>query len=107
MAGEGRAPAYRPDRQRLHVPAAAGVSAAVSARVAHLYANQGTRAVWEVELAPSNDWYVYTDPDIVPIEECPLDLVSHLKDWLEAPADFPKAGPGLYLNDLPEDWPHR
>ena len=49
---------------------------------------------------------MYTDPDIVPIEECPLDLVSHLKEWLDRRPDFPKAGPGLYLKDLPEDWPH-
>ena len=76
-------------------------------RVAHLYANGGTRAVWDAALAPSNDWYVYTDPDIVPIEECPLDLVEHLKVWLDKRPDFPKAGPGLYLDDLPESFPHR
>ena len=75
-------------------------------RVAHLYANGGTRAVWDAALAPSNDWYVYTDPDIVPIEECPLDLVEHLKLWLDKRPDFPKAGPGLYLDDLPESFPH-
>lgn len=75
-------------------------------QVVHLHANRGTRAVWDAQLAPSNDWYVYSDSDIVPIEECPLDLVEHLKGWLEKRPDFPKAGPGLYLDDLPDDFPH-
>ena len=75
-------------------------------QVVRLRTNAGSRAIWDAELAPSNEWYVYSDPDIVPVDDCPLDLIAHLREWLERRPDFPKAGPGLYLEDLPKDFPH-
>ncbi len=75
-------------------------------RVERLQENLGARALWDAHLAPSLGFYVFSDPDIVPIGACPHNLVEHLRDWLVRRPDFPKAGPGLYLDDLPEDCPH-
>src|ERR1700757_3495021 len=49
--------------------------------------------------------YVVTDPDIVPTENCPLDLVQHLSTVLKQNPSYSKAGPGFYLDDLPEHCP--
>ena len=69
--------------------------------VVRLPENLGARALWLAGLVP-NTWFVYTDPDIVPIEACPLDLVDYLYELLFRFPDAPKAGVGLYLDDVPE-----
>lgn len=76
-------------------------------QVVRLRTNAGARAIWDAELAPTDEWYCYSDPDIVPIDDCPLDAVDFFKEWLERRPDFPKAGFGLYLDDLPKGFPHR
>ncbi len=45
--------------------------------------------------------YVSTDPDIVPVEGCPLDALSFFHEVLERFPDHPKAGFGLKVDDLP------
>lgn len=66
--------------------------------------NLGARAIWEANLAPAG-WYVYTDPDCLPTAACPHDAVEHLRDLLERFPMFPKAGLGLYLDDVPASMP--
>lgn len=68
--------------------------------VVHLGRNLGKQAVWLAGLAP-NEHFVYTDPDIVPTEHCPLDAVERLRSALDRLPQYPKAGLGLYLDDLP------
>lgn len=63
--------------------------------------NVGKQAVWQLGLAPTDDWYVYTDPDIVPTEDCPLTLIRRLRGLLLRHPVYPKAGPGLWLDDVP------
>jgi len=46
--------------------------------------------------------YAYTDSDVVPIEECPGNFVQELLRILRKYPGVKKAGPGLYLDDLPE-----
>ena len=70
--------------------------------VVYLYRNYGKRAVWSAGLSPSNEYYVYTDCDIVPTESCPLDAVERLKAALDR-WQYPKAGLGLYLDDFPAE----
>src|SRR5437879_5702154 len=46
-------------------------------QVVRLGANLGSRALWAANLVP-DEWFVYTDPDVVPTDDCPSDLVAHL-----------------------------
>lgn len=62
--------------------------------------NYGSRRLW-LEGVPPDEWFVYTDPDIVPVDDCPVDAVAHLHELLER-YPTPKAALGLYLDDTPE-----
>lgn len=73
--------------------------------------NVGSRALWDLGMLPDCR-FVWSDPDIVPIAECPLDLVDHLSGLLDRYPDHDKAAVGLYLDDVPADmpslaWEHR
>jgi hypothetical protein len=72
--------------------------------VVRLEANYGSRAIWRVREGMNfiPGYYVYTDPDVLPLQECPLDLVAQLYEVLREYPMVPKAGPALYLEDLPE-----
>jgi len=67
--------------------------------VIELGRNLGSRALWHAGLVPGEP-YVLTDPDIVPTDDCPLDLVEHLQTLLDRYPQFSKAGPGLFLDDV-------
>lgn len=67
--------------------------------------NLGSRSIWDAGLAPDEP-YVFTDPDIVPIEDCPLDAVQQFKYLLDRGLG-PKVGFGLYMDDLPADFRFR
>lgn len=73
--------------------------------VLSLGANRGARVAWEGDLVPVDEAYVVTDPDLIPLEECPMDAVEHLAELLERHQDLHKAGLGLYLEDVPADLP--
>lgn len=79
--------------------------AATPHTVVRLGENLGSRALWLADLMPQGEFYVYTDPDCVPIDDCPPDLIGHLHEMLVA-WGFPKIGPGLYLDDVPENFEH-
>jgi hypothetical protein len=65
--------------------------------------NVGSRALWVRDLVPRGEWFVYTDPDVVPVDECPLDAVWVLKETLLRYPEVPKAALGFYLDDVPMD----
>lgn len=86
--------------------------------VVHLEGNCGAQALWRSKAAVlrlsgfnygygtddidlRRDWFVYTDPDCIPLADCPLDAVAYLHDLLESYPEVPKAGLGLYLGDIP------
>jgi hypothetical protein len=71
--------------------------------VLNLGRNLGARALWEAELVP-DEFFVWTDPDVLPTEECPLDLVEMLR-WALDRYPVPKACPTWYLDDVPETMP--
>ncbi|MBV9805205.1 MAG: hypothetical protein JO130_18550 [Solirubrobacterales bacterium] len=64
--------------------------------------NLGSRALWHAGLAPRDEWFVLTDPDVVPLDDCPHDAVRYLHDLLLRYGG-PKAALGLYLGDVPGD----
>lgn len=63
--------------------------------------NLGKLAPWRLGLVPHDDWYVVTDPDVVPTAGCPTNLLRRLRSLLLRHEQFPKAGPGLLLEDVP------
>jgi hypothetical protein len=67
--------------------------------------NLGSRAVWNAKLVPNEPW-VYTDPDILPTEDCPPDAVSYLAEVSERHPSYSKVALGLFLDDVPEGFPH-
>jgi hypothetical protein len=78
-------------------------------KVVWLGQNLGSHAIWDCGLRLTDDWYVYTDPDVIPTEDCPLDAVAYLHGLLDRHSDFPKAGLGLHIGDVPNslaslDW---
>jgi hypothetical protein len=66
--------------------------------------NLGSRALWEAGLAPSDTRFILTDPDVLPLDSCPLDAVEHLHRLMDE-HKHPKVGLGLYLDDVPADMP--
>ena len=74
--------------------------------VFRLNRNQGHFSIWETIIFSrfSRDYYVYTDPDIVPDETCPSDIMSYFKSLLEAYPWAKKVGFGLRIDDLPDHY---
>jgi hypothetical protein len=66
-------------------------------KVIYFGRNLGPHCLWEWDVP--DEWFIYTDPDVVPHEECPLDAVDHLR-WLLDNHDVPKAGLGLHVLDV-------
>src|ERR1700683_2931707 len=60
----------------------------VGIRVMRLGRNGGARALWTVWPQGLEKPFVYTDSDVVPDEDCPLDLVGHLLATLDANPHF-------------------
>jgi hypothetical protein len=80
------------------------------ATVTRLAENVGPLAVWRQNLLDRlgiETEYVYTDPDVVPIEACPRDLVGVLQSVLDDNPDVTAAGIGLRLDDLPDAYGHK
>lgn len=72
--------------------------------------NAGYLAPWQAGLiaryAPGQR-YVVTDPDVVPDENCPTNLLSVLSRALTRFPDAVKEGIGLRTDDLPWHYPQR
>lgn len=74
-------------------------------RVVNLKRNLGPFALWllpEFKKVIREEWFVYTDSDVVPAEDCPLDAVAYLHFLLQKFPLHLKAGLGLRLDDLPD-----
>jgi hypothetical protein len=79
-------------------------------RVVNLKRNLGPSALWmlpDFKEVIRNKWFVYTDSDVVPTDACPLDAVAYLYRLLQAFPNYLKAGLGLHLNDIPDQYRHK
>jgi|LauGreDrversion4_2_1035121.scaffolds.fasta_scaffold03025_9 hypothetical protein len=65
--------------------------------------NIGHFSLWEtvIYMKFKNSYYVYTDPDILPIEQCPNDFLNYFKKVLDEFPLIKKVGFGLKIDDLP------
>jgi hypothetical protein len=69
--------------------------------------NIGHEALWRTILFQkfSRNYYVYTDPDIIPIQECPFNILEKFMLLLKKYPSIEKVGFGLKTDDLPESYP--
>jgi hypothetical protein len=54
-----------------------------------------------------SSWFVYTDCDVVPVEDCPADYLDFMFNALQQFPDRVKAGFGLKIDDIPEHYQHK
>lgn len=73
-------------------------------RVVHLNDNVGHLALWKSKLWEEiqSRYYIYTDPDVVPAENCPSDMPAYLLQQLRKYPAIEKIGLGLRIDDLPD-----
>ncbi len=69
--------------------------------------NVGFMALWKTILFQRfrHDYYIYTDPDIIPTEECPVYAVAYFYAMLQKYPKVNKIGFGLKIDDLPDHYP--
>lgn len=79
-------------------------------RVVRLEQNLGHTAPWRCGLVSqfgAEMPFVVTDPDLLPDAEAPPDTFEYLQELLLRHRDFDKAGSGLHIDDLPDEYPFR
>lgn len=78
----------------------------VNAKVIFLKQNVGYKALWETDVFEQfkDNYYVYSDPDILLQQECPKDFVYYLYKYLNKYPGKEKAGVALKIDDLPEHY---
>jgi len=72
--------------------------------------NLGHLVFWknkEIYKQYSKGYYVITDSDIVPVENCPEDFVLHFKRILDKNFQVTKVGFSLKIDDIPESNPNK
>jgi hypothetical protein len=76
-------------------------------QVYRLDTNIGHTALWDTVLFKrfSKGYYVYTDPDVVPIKACNLNVVEYFYSLLQKYPQICKVGFGLKIDDLPDSYP--
>jgi hypothetical protein len=55
-----------------------------------------------VQRSAHGRFFIVTDPDVIPDEACPPDVLQHFQRLLERHPDVDKVGFGLRIDDLPE-----
>ena len=73
-------------------------------KVIRLQKNFGYLSLWKSSFFKDKirkNYYVYTDPDVLPILETPKDFLNYFKDCLGAYSKLDKVGFGIKIDDLP------
>ena len=76
-------------------------------QVISLGRNAGRLSAWESNLFDElgiKGRFVFTDPDIVPDEDCPLDAIEYFGEILDMYPERDKAGFGLRIDDIPDEY---
>ncbi len=68
--------------------------------------NIGYMALWETDVFErvKKGFYVYTDPDVIPNNNCPPNIVYKLYTVLSKYGEIEKAGAALKISDLPDSY---
>jgi hypothetical protein len=73
-------------------------------QVLQLGQNIGHTSPWDnfaVPVLARDAYYVVTDPDVIPTEDCPTDVLEYFHRLLQQFPAFSKVGLGLKIDDLP------
>jgi hypothetical protein len=73
--------------------------------VIRLGRNAGRLSAWKANLFRKlgiDGRFVFTDPDVVPDDDCPLDAIAYFGEILDTFPEREKAGFGLRIDDLPD-----
>ena len=79
-------------------------------KVHFLDKNWGPYVVWKSHLFDDvilNQYYVVTDPDIIPIENCPSDYLECFYEILQEFPSKTKVGFSLKLDDIPDEYQYK
>jgi hypothetical protein len=81
----------------------------VKAKVYMLDRNVGHEAYWRTHLYQrfGKYFHVYTDPDVLPHEDTPVDFMYYFKSLLDRYPTIKKVGFGLRIDDLPDYYPKK
>lgn len=68
--------------------------------------NVGYLALWKTDIYKTfiKDYYVYTDSDVVPIDECPDDFMEFFLTTIKKYKSVEKVGFSLKIDDLPDSF---
>jgi len=77
--------------------------------VLKLSENFGHESLWKTHLQLwfCFDYYVYTDPDIIPVDDCPFNTIEYFFELLQKYPTIKKVGFGLKIDDLPDYYVHK
>lgn len=66
--------------------------------------NVGHRALWDTDIYKRfiDDYFIYTDPDVVPVEACPDDFIDFLWTSMKSRPQVYKIGLSVKIDDLPD-----
>lgn len=72
--------------------------------VIYLGKNVGYLALWQTDIYKQfyKGYYVYTDPDVVMVEDCPSDFMQYFYELLQRYPYASKVGFSLKIDDLPD-----
>lgn len=74
--------------------------------VYRLDSNVGYMALWKTDIYKKfiKDYYVYTDSDVVPVDECPDNFMEFFLDTIKKYINAEKVGFSLKIDDLPDSF---
>lgn len=78
-----------------------------SYQVIHTQENIGHTVPWTggiIKTLVRDKPYILTDPDVIPIAECPMDVVKYIYELHLKYFEFQKIGLGLKIDDLPKHY---
>lgn len=72
-------------------------------KIYRLKDNVGYLALWKTNIYKKfiKDYYIYTDSDVVPTEDCPNDFIEQFLNEMKSDCDLMKIGLSLNIDDLP------
>jgi GT2 family glycosyltransferase len=69
--------------------------------------NIGHTVMWHEGIAKTlfpGQFYIVSDPDVVPDDKCPSDVITHFYKLHKSYIDYQKVGFGLQIDDLPDHY---